>query len=102
MPENFDKVTNLLRKSYFWDIDISRVTRVPKRLIVERIFSFGTLDEVALVIRLYGKKDVEKILINLNYLDRKTLNFVSRLFNRPRKDFRCYTRKQLTVQHCEF
>lgn len=92
-------IASLLKKRYFWDTDISKGEALPKRLVIERIFSLGTIDEVALVLKHYGREEVEKILLNLNYLDRKTLNFVSKYFNRPKKDFRCYTRKQSTLQY---
>ncbi len=75
---------------------------VSERLVVERIFNFGTLSEIAMVIRYYGREEVERILLNLNFLDPKTLNFVSKFFNRPKRDFKCYTRKQLTVQHWDY
>ena len=52
--------------------------------------------------RYYGREEVERILLNLNFLDPKTLNFVSKFFNRPKSDFKCYTRKQLTVQHWDY
>jgi len=87
-------ISDILKKSYFWDVDIKLGKTVSKRLVIERIFSLGTLDEVAFVLRYYGKKEVEKILLDLNYMDPKTLNFVSKYFGRSKTEFRCYTRKQ--------
>jgi len=91
-------ISDILKKSYFWDVDISPGKVVSKRLIIERIFSLGTLEEMALILRYYGEKDVEHILSNLNYLDPKTLNFLSKYFRRSKKTFRCYKRKQLMQQ----
>lgn len=98
-PEN---IANLLKRSYFWDIDITPGKPVSKRLIVERIFNFGTLAEMASLIRYYGRDEVEKTLLNLNFLDPKTLNFVSKFFNRPKKEFKCYTRRQLMLQYWDY
>ena len=98
-PEN---ITGLLDKRYFWDIDFRSGKAVSKRLVVERIFNFGTIAEIALVMRCYGSGEVEKILLNLNFLDPKTLNFVSKYFKRPKREFKCYTRRQLTIQHWDF
>ena len=92
-------ISTLLKKRYFWDVDISRGKALPKRLVIERIFGLGTIEEVALVLRFYGYKEVEKNLLTLNYLDPKTLNFVSKYFNRPKREFRCYTKKQSTLQY---
>jgi len=91
-------ISELLKQSYFWDIDISQGKTVSTRLIVERIFTLGTLAEVALLLKYFGKKEVEKVLFNLNYLDSKTLNFVSKYFGKPKKTFKCYIRKQLMPQ----
>jgi len=61
------------------------------RLIVERVFSLRTIDEIKAAIQYYGKNRIVNILENLVYLDPKTLNFVSLLFNKPKNEFRCYS-----------
>jgi len=88
-------ISKILKQCYFWDVDIKAVS---KKLIIERIFSMGTLDEVAFLLGYYGKKEVEKILLDLNYMDPKTLNFASKYFGRSKTEFRCYTRKQSMPQ----
>ena len=93
-----EDISSLLKRSYFWDVDITPGKTVSTRLIVERIFSLGNLAEVALLIKYFGRAEVEQVLINLNYLDPKTLNFASKFFNKPKKSFKCYIRKQLTPQ----
>jgi hypothetical protein len=102
MSESRHNITDLLKKSYFWDIAVTPGKPVSERLVVERTFNFGTVAEVALVMNYYGREEVERILLNLNYLDPRTLNFVARFFDRPKSDFKCYTRKQLTVQHWDY
>jgi hypothetical protein len=91
-------ISGLLKRSYFWDIDITPGKTVSTRLIIERIFSLGTLAEVALLLEYFGRKEVEEILMNLNYLDPKTLNFASAFFKKSKKRFKCYTRKQSMPQ----
>ncbi|HUW92488.1 MAG TPA: hypothetical protein VMV74_04950 [Bacteroidales bacterium] len=95
-------ISYILKQSYFWDIDITSGKVISKRLVIERIFNFGTIAEIAFVIRYYGKEEVEKILLNLNFIDPKTLNFVSKYFNRSKKEFRCFTRRQLIPQHWDY
>lgn len=102
MSDPQENITPLLKKNYIWDIEIKPGKPVPERLIVERIFSFGTLEEAALVIRYFGRKKVEDFLVHLNYLDPKTLNFVSKFFGIPKKDFKCYTKRQSEVQHWDY
>jgi len=94
MEDNVN-IADLIKQKYFWDVDITPGKTVSKRLIIERIFSYGTLSEINLLIRYYGEEEVKKTLLNLNYLDNKTLNFASKYFGKPKKEFKCYTRKQL-------
>ena len=92
-----------INNAYFWDIDIKTLDEVKsKRLIIERVVNLGNLDELKLLISHYGKKEVIKTICKLNYIDSKTLNFFSLVFNVPKNDFKCFTRKQLKVQHWNF
>ncbi len=95
-------ITDLLKQNYFWDVDITSGKPVSARLVIERVFNFGTLREIALVISTYGRNEVVRTLLNINYIDPKTLNFISRFFNRKKEEFRCYTRRRLTVQHWDY
>lgn len=89
-----------LNPQYFWDIDISSLDPIKsKRLIVDRIISLGTVKEIHGLIKYFGKKEFIEIITTLNYLDPKTLNFVSLYFGIPLESFKCYTRKQLSPQH---
>ena len=89
-----------LNPQYFWDVDIKGLdVRRSKRLIIERIFVMGTSKEINLIIKYYGTREVVEVLKNLNYIDPKTLNFVSKLFKISLPSFKCYTRKQLNQQH---
>ena len=93
------ELKNYLKPQYFWDVDISdNLDHISRRLIIERIFSYGNLTEIKLLIDHYGKKEIVEELCSLNYLDPKTLNFVSKLFNKSKKNFKCYIRKQLMTQ----
>jgi hypothetical protein len=70
-----------------------------RRLIIERVFSLGEPHEMNEVIRFYGQDEVVGVLCNLSYIDPKSFNFITKLFNKPRKDFRCYRRMQSKPQH---
>ena len=90
----------MLKPHYFWDVDLNKLQdESGKRLIIERIFSLGSLNEIHFVTDRYGMDEVRHVLCNLNYLDPKTLNFVSKLYKLPKKNFRCYTRKLLNPPH---
>ena len=88
-----------LNKAYFWDVDVTQIDEEKsKRLIIERVINYGNLHEIKLIKEFYGIKEMKSTLCNLNYIDSKTLNFISLLLQVPKRKFKCYTRKQLTVQ----
>lgn len=88
-----------LNRAHFWDIDIATMdAEKSKRLIIERIFSYGNLDEIKLIKNYYGLNEIMSILCNLNYIDPKTLNFISLLFQLPKTKFKCFAKNQSTGQ----
>jgi hypothetical protein len=89
-----------LKPQYFWDVNLVKLNDIEgKRLIIERVITLGTLKEISLIIKQYGKTEVKSIICSINYLDPKTFNFFAKLFNLPKKNFRCYTRRQLKPRH---
>ncbi len=92
--ENESNLINELDCHYFWDVDISKIDPdTSKRLIIERVFSLGSVKDIRAIIDYYGAAEVAEQLAALNYLDPKTLNFVSILFDKPKNEFRCSTPK---------
>lgn len=88
-----------LKDHYFWDVNIACLDgETSKRLIIERVFSLGDVKEMKAVIDYYSHLQVIDILSRVKYLDPKTLNFVSKLFDKPKKEFRCYTHQQSSTQ----
>jgi hypothetical protein len=99
MLRNLNIVTDL-KPTYFWDVDIDKLdVKKSRRLIIERVFGFGTADEIMHISNFYGTKEVLSVLKKLNYIDPKTLNFIAKFFNESVETFKCYTRKQLKIQH---
>ena len=93
-------ISSDFHKQHFWDLDLKDLDpERSKRLIIERIFSRGTLKEIKLVIDYYGKDVVLDVLRKVNYIDPKTLNFVSVFFNVSLESFVCHRRKQSIQQH---
>ena len=94
------KISEHINRNYFWDVDFDKLDQLKsRRLIVERVFSLGTSREIRFLLNYYGREEVLQVLKNLNYLDPKTLNFVSGFFGIPLNEFRCYTRKQSNRLH---
>ena len=92
-------IVKRINKQYFWDVDINSMNpEKSKKLIIERVFNLGTSADIRLIRQYYGDKIIIETLTNLNYLDPKTHNFVSKLFNIPIQSFKCYTRMQSKPQ----
>lgn len=89
----------LLNKAYFWDVDITQLKPEKScRLIIERVMLYGNLKEIAILKDYYGEEKIKSKLCNLNFIDPKNINFFSFLFDIPKSNFKCYTRKQSTNQ----
>jgi hypothetical protein len=84
-----------LTPQLFWDVDISRLTdHKASRLIIERVFTMGNMNEINRVILFYGERMVIDVLCGLSYLDSKTFNFIKKYFNIPDTEFRCHHLQQ--------
>lgn len=93
-------ITELFKTQYFWDMDISLLDKDKnQRLIIERILTYGSLQEINLLFDLYGKTVIVNTCQQLRYLDPKTLNFIAALFNLPKKSFKCHSVNPLISRH---
>jgi len=88
------KLVRQLNPAYFWDVDPAKVDEEKsRRLIIERVFSLGTLHEIELIAGFYGRDTIVETLTTLAWLDPKTLNFISVTYGIPKSRFRCYKRR---------
>mgnify|MGYP005843405163 CR=1 FL=1 len=93
-------IHDIFKKKYFWETDVQLLdSEDSKQFIIDRVFSLGDIDDINLVIEYYGEEETLNVLLRLNYLDPKTLNLVSKLFNESRENFRCQRRKLSKPQH---
>ena len=92
-----------LNKVYFWDIDTKKLDEsTSQMLIIERIVNFGNLTELQLIRNHYGDDKIINSICSFKYLDSKTLNFLSLIFNIPKSRFKCYTEKPLKNQYWSY
>jgi hypothetical protein len=85
--KNFPQLT----KSLFWDCDTSKLDfDIDKKLVLERVFSRGFESDEREVCRYYGINTIKKIVTQITYLDKKTLNYLSVLLGIPERRFKCY------------
>jgi hypothetical protein len=84
-----------LRNELFWDVNPETLSLDQHRgLVIERVFSLGNLKELEFVIHYYGWDTVREELMKVGYLDPKTFEFATKMFQIPKSRMRCYIRKQ--------
>lgn len=89
------KLLEKINPVYFWDVRRELLDEiVSRKLIIDRVFSLGNLSEMGQVNDFYGEDTIIRILTSLNYIDPKTLNFISLRYNIPKSKFKCQKRKQ--------
>lgn len=87
----------------FWDVDIDQLDlKKHKSLILERVFNYGQLKDIKIVLRLYGTQDLQRDIVRLKNLSNKSLHFLSFYFSIPKDQFKCYTQKQSKNQHWNY
>jgi hypothetical protein len=68
-----------LKPHYFWDVDRSTIDDTAnKRLVIERVITYGTLGEICLIISNYGRTEVIDVIRKSKSLDPKTINFIAK------------------------
>jgi len=92
-----------LRKELFWDVDFEKLD-VDKavRLVMERVVSEGNLQELKLLFAYYGEKKISEMIVNIGFLDNKTLGYLSHILNIPKSKFKCYTKKPLNQNYWNY
>lgn len=89
-----------LRRELFWDIDYDHLDpEKHKRVIIERVLSYGNLQEFFFILGAYSPQTLKGEIKRLGYLDPKTISFVAGFFNISQKRLKCYTRKQSQEIH---
>jgi hypothetical protein len=90
-----EELLQQINPAYFWDVNIDLLDEnKSKKLIIERVFSLGSLHEIDLIHNFYGKETVVMMLKSMAYIDPKTLNYISIKYNVPKSRFKCHRRKQ--------
>jgi len=75
----------------FWDYNIDLLDpNIDRNLILERVFSRGTENDEREVLNYYGTNLIKKTILDIKYLDKKTLNYLSIFFSIPKEKFKCY------------
>ena len=83
-------------KRIFWDVAFEKIDYDVKfRFVIERIFERGDVEDIRNCRRYYGDEKVTEVLLNAKFLPETRMYLASAVIDRPLKDFRCYTLRQL-------
>jgi hypothetical protein len=90
----FNKVPHF--SSYlFWDVKLQSFDyEMNKHFMIERVCTKGTEADWKEMFRYYGYDTIRKEVLCLSYLDNKTLNYLSVIFQIPKSKFKCYRNRQ--------
>jgi hypothetical protein len=87
----------------FWDTDPTTIDwDKHARYVMTRVLCRGTLEDLKKLIELYGRDRISREIVQVRYLDKRTLNFCSVIFDIPKEKFRCYTLKQSNLSHWDY
>lgn len=92
-----------LSKVIFWDTDQKSICwEENAHYIISKVVQYGNLSDWNILKNQYTTKRLKEEVLNMRYLDKKTVSFLSMFFNIPKKEFRCYTTKQSIQKHWSF
>lgn len=85
-----------ISKKAFWDVDFAKLD--PERsslFITQKVFNYGPWDDQVAVLRYYGAERIAKEIVHASYLREPVISFLCTILDLGKKDFECYTAKQL-------
>lgn len=86
----------IFNKRIFWDVVFENIDYDAKaNFVIERVFERGDVQDIRNCRRYYGDEKVAQALLNAKFLPETTMYLASAVINKPLKDFRCYTLRQL-------
>jgi hypothetical protein len=89
-----------LSRVLFWDTDYDKIDWDGKaRYVIERVVTRGNWSDWLAIRAYYGLDRIRTEMLQSRDLDKKTLHFLSTLFDIPQEQFRCYTYIQSNPGH---
>jgi hypothetical protein len=81
----------VFRKELFWDVDYDNIDfEDHARFVIGRVVMRGNLDDWNTLKEFYGLEKIRTEVVNIRYLDKRTLSYLSAILNIKKEDFRCY------------
>ena len=90
-------------KHLFWDLNMEKFDiEKNSTIIIERVFNRGDIQDLHIIIRYFGMEIIKAEIIKAGFLDKKTINFASKILNIPKSEFQCYSKIQSKQVHWNF
>ena len=87
-------------RNILWDINPENFDiQKGRRLVVYRVLTLGTLEDLHLLKKLYSLADIRNEVLKIKDWDAKVLNFISLWLDVPREQFACCTHRQSHLKH---
>jgi hypothetical protein len=92
-----------LSRVLFWDTDYDKIDWDKKaRYVIERVVTRGNWSDWRSVCAYYSLDRIRTEMLQSRDLDKKNLNFLSKLFEIPQEQFRCYMYHQSNPGHWDY
>ncbi|HSK14333.1 MAG TPA: hypothetical protein VK907_14025 [Phnomibacter sp.] len=84
-----------LSKKAFWDVRIEEINfEKHARYVMEKVFNNGSWSDQVATMRYYGLERIKEEVVEIEYLRKPVLAFLSAFLNIPKTDLKCYTKHQ--------
>lgn len=89
-----------LSRVLFWETNYDKIDWDKNvRYVIERVMAYGHMSDWQAIRAYYGMNRIRDEMLQSRDLDRKTLNFLSCIFDIPKEQFRCYNIIQSNPGH---
>jgi hypothetical protein len=89
-----------LSPTLFWDCDYAKIDFEKNyQLVISRVLDRGTLEEWNQIKAKYGISKILYVAQNINYLSKKSVYFLSTVYDVPLTSFKCYNLMQSQPEH---
>ena len=89
-----------INPSLLWEYDLTDFDYQQMRsVVVQRVVERGWPDDWYAALNLYGEEGMKDAIKELRYLNAKDMNFVSRQFEIPLSELKCYIKRQSHQAH---
>ena len=83
-----------LTKEVFWNCDIEKFDYIrDKDYIIKRILEAGLENDEIIMWKLYSYDEIKNVAVNIEYLDKDIVTYLSFVLKIEEKEFKCYGKK---------